>query len=55
MDSGYTKGGIKCIGGVNIPTNMEPWMYQRWDQVPRRSKHPYKHRPLGIPEVISGV
>ena len=20
--------------------NTDPWIYQRWDQVPRRSKHP---------------
>jgi hypothetical protein len=31
------------------------WVYQRWDQVSRRSKHPYKHRPLDIPKVGSGV
>jgi hypothetical protein len=22
-----------------------PWIYQRWDQVSRRSKYPYKHGP----------
>jgi hypothetical protein len=22
--SGYTRGGIRCIGGVNIPTNTDP-------------------------------
>jgi hypothetical protein len=77
--SGYTRGGIRClggvivivptntdpliyqrwdqvpIGGVSIPTNMDPWIYQRWDQVHRRSKHPYKHGPLDIPEVGLGV
>jgi hypothetical protein len=30
-------------------------MYQRWDQVSRRSKHPYKHGSLDIPEVGSGA
>jgi hypothetical protein len=24
---------------------MDPWIYQRWDKVFRRSKHPYKHGP----------
>jgi hypothetical protein len=27
---------------------MDPRIYQRWNQVLRRSKHPYKHRPLDI-------
>jgi hypothetical protein len=40
---------------VNIPTNTDPWIYQRWDQVLRRSKHPHKHGPLDIPEVGSGA
>jgi hypothetical protein len=47
--------GIRCLGGVSIPTNTDPWIYQRWDQVSRRSKYPYKHRHLDIPEVGSGV
>jgi hypothetical protein len=34
---------------------MDLWIYQKWDRVPRRSKHPYKHGPLDIPEVGSGV
>jgi hypothetical protein len=34
---------------------MDPWIFQRWDQVPRRNKHPYKHGPLDIPEVGSCV
>jgi hypothetical protein len=38
-----------------IPYKHKPWIYQRWDQVFRRSKHPYKHGPLDIPEVGSGV
>jgi hypothetical protein len=54
-DPEYTTGGIRCLGGVSIPTNTDPWIYQRRDQVRRRSKHPYKHRPLDIPEVGSGV
>jgi hypothetical protein len=29
-----------CLGGVSIPTNTDPWIYQRWDWVSRRSKHP---------------
>jgi hypothetical protein len=29
--------------------------YQRWDQVPRRSEHHYKHGPLDMPEIGSGV
>jgi hypothetical protein len=24
---GYTRGEIRCLGGVNIPTNMDPWKY----------------------------
>jgi hypothetical protein len=52
---GYTRGGIRCIGGVSIPTNTDPWIYQRWDQVLRRSEHPYKHISLDIPEVGSGA
>jgi hypothetical protein len=51
----YKRGGIRCLGGVSIPTHTDPWIYQRWDQVFRRRKHPYKHRPLDIPEVGSGV
>jgi hypothetical protein len=31
------------------------WIYQKWNQVSRRSNYPYKHRPLDIPEVGSGV
>jgi hypothetical protein len=31
------------------------WIYQRWDQVSRRSEYPYKHIPLDIPEVGSGI
>jgi hypothetical protein len=45
---------IRCLGGVNIPTNTDLWIYQRWDQVTKRSKHPYKHGPMDIPEVGSG-
>jgi hypothetical protein len=52
---GYTIGGIRCLGGVSIPKNTDPWIYQRCDQVSRRSKLPYKHGPLDIPEVGSGV
>ena len=37
-------GGIRCLGGVSDPTNTDPRIYQMWDQVSRRSKHPYKHR-----------
>jgi hypothetical protein len=29
--------------------------YQKWDQVPRRSKQTNKHRPYDIPEVGSGA
>jgi hypothetical protein len=36
-------------------TNTDIWIYQRWDQVPRRSKYVYKHGPLDIPEVGSGA
>jgi hypothetical protein len=50
---GYTRGGIRCLGGVSIPTNINLWIYKRWDLVPRRSKHPYKHGYLGIPEAGS--
>jgi hypothetical protein len=25
----------------------DPWIYQWWDQMPRRYKHPYKHGPPG--------
>jgi hypothetical protein len=25
--------------------NTDLWIYQRWDQVSRRSNHPYKHGP----------
>jgi hypothetical protein len=35
--------------------NKDFWIYQRWDQVLRRSKHPYKHGSLGIPDVGSGA
>jgi hypothetical protein len=34
---------------------MDTWIYQRWDQVSRRSKDSYKHGLLDIPEVGSGV
>jgi hypothetical protein len=34
---------------------MDLWIYQKWDQVPRRRKHPYKHGTLDIPEVGSGA
>jgi hypothetical protein len=30
-------------------------MYQRWDQMSRRSKYPYKHKSLDIPEMRSGA
>jgi hypothetical protein len=69
--TGYTRGGVRCQGGVSIPKhgpldipevgsgakeeNTDHWIYQRWEQVPRRSKHPYKHGPLDIPEVGSGA
>jgi hypothetical protein len=36
------------------PYNTDPWIYHRWDQVARRSKDPYKHRPLDKSEVGSG-
>jgi hypothetical protein len=35
--------------------NTDIWIHQWWDQVSRSSKYPYKHGPLGIPEVGSGV
>jgi hypothetical protein len=44
-----------CLGEVSISTNTNSWIYQRWEQVFRRSKHPYKHELLDIPEVGSGV
>ncbi|XP_048730689.2 uncharacterized protein LOC125647898 isoform X1 [Ostrea edulis] len=28
--------------------NTDPWIYQRWDQVPRRSKHPLSTGPTGL-------
>ena len=52
---GYTRGGIRCLGGVSIPTNTDHMTNQRWDQVSGRSKHPYKHGPHDKPEVRSGV
>jgi hypothetical protein len=52
---GHTGGGIRCLGGVSIPTNTDPRIYRRWDQVPRRSKYPNKHGPPDIPEVGSGA
>jgi hypothetical protein len=51
---GYTRGGIRWLGGVHIPTNTDPWTHQVWDQVPR-STHPYKHGPLDTPGVGSGA
>jgi hypothetical protein len=35
--------------------NMNLWKHQRWNQVPRRSKHPYKHGSLDIPQEESGA
>jgi hypothetical protein len=51
----YQRWDQVSIGGVSIPKNTDPWIYQRWNQVSRRSKHPYKHRPLDTPEVGSGA
>jgi hypothetical protein len=39
---------------INKWVNTDPRKYWRWDQVPRRSKHPYKHGPPEILEVGSG-
>jgi hypothetical protein len=48
---------MKLVGhenqGIGLYTDL--WIYQRWDQVPRGSKYPYKHGPLDIPDVGSGV
>jgi hypothetical protein len=52
---GFTRCGIRCLGGVSIHTNRGLWVYQRWDQVSGRNKYPYKQGPLGLPEVGSGV
>jgi hypothetical protein len=46
---------IKCLGGVSIPIKTYHWILQRWYQVSRRSKHPYKHESLDIPKVGSRV
>jgi hypothetical protein len=48
---------IKLCGKYksNSWANTGSWIYQRWDQAPRWSMHPYKHGPLDIPEVGSGA
>jgi hypothetical protein len=46
---------VEITSQINKWVNTEPRMYRRWDQVPRRSKHPHKHRPPEILEVGSGA